>query len=206
VKIRVLVADDHPVTRDGMVSVVESAGDMEVVGEAADGEEAVRLFRELQPDIALLDLKMPRKSGTEATAAILAELPKARVILLSAVQGDEDIYRALEAGARGYLLKDFSRQQLLEAIRAVHAGERRIPAEVAARLAERVVRDELTAREREVLGLMVRGRTNRQIADDLGISESRVKGHVNNIFGKLDVTDRAQAVVTALRRGLAHID
>lgn len=189
-----------------MASVVESYGDMEVVGEAADGEEAVVLFRSVRPDIALFDLKMPRKSGTEATAAILSEFPKARVILLSAVQGDEDIYRALEAGARGYLLKDFSRQDLLEAIRAVHAGQRRIPAEVAGRLADRMVGDELTPREGEVLELMVAGRSNTQIAEILGISESRVKNHVNNIFSKLNVADRAQACVTALRRGLVHLD
>jgi DNA-binding NarL/FixJ family response regulator len=206
VKIRVLVADDHPVTRDGMASVVESADDMEVVGAAGDGDEAVELFRRLEPDIALFDLKMPLKSGTEATAAIVADFPGARVILLSAVRGDEDIYRALEAGARGYLLKDFSREELLDSIRSVHAGARRIPAVVAARLAERVAGEALTPRESEVLALMVQGKANPQIVEALGISESRVKAHVNSIFSKLDVSDRAQAVVAALRRGLAHLD
>jgi DNA-binding NarL/FixJ family response regulator len=204
--IRVLVADDHPVTREGMAAMIDSAADMTVVGQAADGARAVELYREQQPDVALLDLRMPRLDGGEATAAILGEFPKARVMVLSAVDGDEAIYRALQAGARAYLLKDLSREELLEAIRAVHAGQRRIPPPVAARLAERMTASELTARETQVLRRMVAGRTNREIAAELAISEAGVKGHVNSIFAKLGVADRTQAVTTALRRGIVALE
>jgi DNA-binding NarL/FixJ family response regulator len=204
--IRVLIADDHPVTREGMAAIIESAPDMTVVGQAADGVAAVELFRQHRPDVAMMDLRMPRLNGSEATAQILSEQPEARVIVLSAMDGDESIYRALQAGARGYLLKDLARGELLEAIRAVHAGQRRIPPPVAARLAERMAASELTPREAHVLKLMVAGGSNREIAEALGISESGVKGHVNNIFGKLGVSDRTQAVTTALRRGLAQLD
>lgn len=204
--IRVLVADDHPVTREGMAAMIDAAPDMKVVGQAEDGGRAVELYRAQQPDVALLDLRMPRKDGGEATAAILDEFPKARVIVLSAVDGDEAIYRALQAGARAYLLKDLSREELLEAIRAVHTGQRRIPPRVAARLAERMTASELTARETEVLKHMVAGRTNREIAAELSISEAGVKGHVNSIFAKLGVADRTQAVTTALRRGIVQLE
>ena len=205
-RIRVLVADDHPITREGMAGIIDSAGDMTVVAETGDGREAVELHRKLRPDVAVLDLRMPGLTGAEATAAILAESPDARILLLSALHGDEDIYRALHAGARGYLLKDLSREELLEAIRAVFAGQRRIPPEVADRLAERMLGPNLTPREIDVLRLMVDGRGNKEIAGALGISEAGVKGHVNGIFGKLGVTDRAQAVTAALRRGIVHLE
>jgi two-component system, NarL family, response regulator len=203
--IRVLIADDHPVTREGMAAMIDGAADMTVVGQATDGDEAVALFRTHTPDVAMLDLRMPRMTGSEATAAILREFPRARVIVLSAVDGDEAIYRALQAGARVYLLKDLSREELLEAVRAVHAGQHRIPGPVAARLAERIAGSELTPRETEVLRLMAAGESNRQIADALAISESGVKGHVNNIFSKLGVSDRTQAVTAALRRGIVQL-
>jgi two-component system, NarL family, response regulator len=204
--IRVLIADDHPVTREGMAAMIDGAADMTVVGQASDGEEAVALFRAHTPDVAMLDLRMPRMTGSEATTAILREFPRARVIVLSAVDGDEAIYRALQAGARGYLLKDLSREELLEAVRAVHAGQHRIPGPVAARLAERIAGSELTPRETAVLRLMAAGESNRQIAEALAISESGVKGHVNNIFSKLGVSDRTQAVTAALRRGIVQLE
>ena len=204
--IRVLVADDHPVTREGMAAMIDAAADMQVVGQAADGARAVELYREHQPDVAMLDLRMPRMDGGAATAAILEEFPKARVIVLSAIDGDEAIYRALQAGARGYLLKDLSREELLEAIRAVYAGQRRIPPPVAVKLAERMTASELTVRETQVVKLMVAGRTNREIAAELSISEAGVKGHVNSIFAKLGVADRTQAVTTALRRGIVQLE
>ena len=205
-KIRVVVADDHPVTREGMAGVIESAGDMSVVEQCGDGVAAVEAFRRHRPDVTILDLRMPRLNGAEATAAILAEVPEARVIVLSAVGADEAIYRALQAGARGYLLKDLTREELLEAIRAVHAGQRRIPPAVAERLASRMAGPSLTPRELEVLQLMAQGRGNREIASVLRISEAGVKGHVGAIFGKLGVTDRTQAVTEALRRGFVVLE
>jgi len=204
-KIRLVLADDHPVTREGMAAIIESAGDMTVVAQAGDGVRAVELYRAHRPDVTMMDLRMPQMGGSEATAAILGEFPEARVIVLSAMDGDEAIYRALQAGARGYLLKDLTRDELLEAIRAVHAGQRRIPPPVASRLAERMSAPNLTAREMDVLRLMVDGQSNREIAAKLGISESGVKGHVNSIFGKLGATDRTQAVTFALRRGIVEL-
>lgn len=205
-KTRVLVADDHPVTREGMAGIIGSAGDMTVVAQAGDGQAAVELFKQHRPDVTILDLRMPKLNGAEATAAILAEAPDARVIVLSAIGADEAIYRALQAGARGYLLKDLTREELLEAIRAVHAGQRRIPPAVAERLAARVAGPDLTPREREVLQLMAQGRGNREIAGLLGISEAGVKGHVGSIFGKLGVADRTQAVTEALKRGIVELE
>ena len=199
---RILVVDDHAVVREGLVSLLQRQSDFEVVAEAADGATAIRLFRQHQPDVAVLDLRLPDMTGAEVTAAIRAELPQARLLILSSFDGDEDIYRALKAGARAYLLKDSSREELLAAVRAVAAGLRRIPGPVAERLAQRVEGSELTARELAVLRQIVSGRSNKQIAGALAISEGTVKTHVKSILAKLDVADRTEAAVTALRRGL----
>jgi two-component system, NarL family, response regulator len=205
--IRVLIADDHPVVREGVAAMIERRPDMTVVGEAATGREAVAAYRAAQPDVVLMDLRMPDMTGVEAIGAIRGEFPGARIIVLTTYDGDEDIYRGLQAGARAYLLKDAPRDDLLDAIRAVHAGQSRIPPAVAARLAERVLAGpELTARELEVLQGIVAGRSNKEIGAALGISEGTVKAHVNNILGKLGVNDRTQAVTTALQRGIVHLD
>lgn len=199
---RILVVDDHAVVREGLVSLLRRQGDFEVVAEAADGASAVRLFRQHQPDVVVLDMRLPDLNGAEVTAAIRADFPAARLLVLSSFDGDEDIYRALQAGARGYLLKDSTREELLAAVRAVAAGQRRIPGPVAERLAERVEGSELTGRELAVLRQIVGGRSNKQIATALAISEGTVKTHVKSILGKLGVDDRTEAAVVALRRGL----
>jgi two-component system NarL family response regulator len=205
--IRVLIADDHPVVREGVAAMIERRPDMTVVAEAATGREAVAAYRAARPDVVLMDLRMPDMTGVEAIGAIRGEFPGARIIVLTTYDGDEDIYRGLQAGARAYLLKDAPRDDLLDAIRAVHAGQSRIPPAVAARLAERVLAGpELTARELEVLQGIVAGRSNKEIGAALGISEGTVKAHVNSILGKLGVADRTQAVTTALQRGIVHLD
>jgi two-component system NarL family response regulator len=205
-RIRVLVVDDHFVVRMGLRAVIDAEPDMVVVAEANGGETAVQLFREHNPDITLMDLRMPLTSGVEATRAIREDSPDARVIVLTTYDGDEDIFRALNAGARAYLLKDVSREELLDVIRGVHAGQRRIPPAIGARLAESMPRSELTKRELEVLGLVVRGLSNRKIGDALSITEGTVKIHMNNILSKMGVEDRTQAATTAVRRGIIHLD
>jgi two-component system, NarL family, response regulator len=204
--IRVLIADDHFVVRMGLTAVVTTQPDMAVVAEAANGRQALELFRHHRPDVTLMDLRMPEMDGIEAITAIRKEFPDSRFIVLTTFDGDEDIYRALQAGARSYLLKDMLQAGLVEAIRAVHAGQRRIPAEVAARLAERMDRTELTSREMEVLGLIVKGKSNKEIAASLKIAEGTVKIHINNILSKLGVSDRTQAATFALQRGIIHLD
>ena len=204
--IRVLIADDHFVVRMGLAAVIKTQPDMDVVAEATTGKQAVELFRQHRPDITLMDLRMPEMDGIEAITAIRQEFPESRFIVLTTYDGDEDIYRALQAGARAYLLKDMLRDGLVEAIRAVHAGQRRIPAEVANRLAERMNRTELTARELEVLRLIVLGRNNKEIAAELRIAEGTVKIHINNILSKLGVSDRTQAATFALQRGIVHLN
>lgn len=204
--IRILVVDDHFVVRMGLTAVIGTQPDMVVVAEAINGRQAVQSFRQHRPDITLMDLRMPETNGVEAIIEIRKEYPEARFIVLTTYDGDEDIYRALQAGARGYLLKDMLRDGLLEAIRAVHAGQRRIPSEVASRLAERMTRTELTSRELEVLGLIVKGRSNKEIAAELGVAEGTVKIHINNILSKLGVSDRTQAATFALHRGIVHLD
>lgn len=199
---RILVVDDHAVVREGLVSLLQRYGDLQVVAEAADGASAIRLYRQHRPDVVVLDMRLPDASGAEVTAAIRADFPQARLLILSSFDGDEEIYRALQAGARGYLLKDSTREELLAAIRAVAAGQRRIPAPVAERLAERVEGAELTARELAVLRQIVSGRSNKQIATALAITEGTVKTHVKSILAKLEVADRTEAAVMALRRGL----
>jgi two-component system NarL family response regulator len=204
--IRVLVVDDHQIVRKGVVALINSEAGLQVVAEAADGQEAVALFRQHQPDITLMDLRLPGIGGAEATRLIRQDFPAARIIVLTTFDGDEDIYRALQAGAQSYLLKGMSYDELLDAIRSVHAGARRIPPAVAERLAERMAGQELTARELQVLELIVRGRSNKEISTDLSISEATVKSHINSLLSKLGVTDRTQAATTALQRGIVHLD
>ena len=179
---------------------------MTVVAEAANGRQAVDLFRQHEPDVVLMDLRMPVLTGLEATKAIRRDNPDARIIILTTYDGDEDIYRALQAGARAYLLKDVVREELLSTITRVHRGQRHIPGPVAARLAERLTFSELTSRELEVLRLIVKGMTNSEIAGELRISKGTVKIHINNILSKLGVSDRTQATTTALQRGIVHLD
>ena len=204
--IRCLVADDHPVVREGVVATLELYDELSVVARAKNGREAVERFREHRPDITLMDLNMPEMGGVDAIAAIRAEFPDARIIILTTYDGDEDIFRGLRAGARAYLLKEGSVEQLIETIHAVHRGQMRIPEEVAAKLAIRMTSPELTARELEVLRLIVAGNSNLDIGNALFITEATVKAHVNSILGKLDVSDRTQAVTTALKRGIVHLD
>jgi two-component system NarL family response regulator len=204
--IRCLVADDHAIVREGVAATIELYDEMRVVARAANGREAVALFREHRPDVTLMDLNMPEIGGVEAITAIRDEFPDARIIILTTYDGDEDIFRGLRAGAKAYLLKEGSVEQLVETIRAVHRGQVRIPQEVAAKLAQRMTSPELTAREMEVLRLIVAGNSNAEIGAALFITEATVKAHVNSILGKLDVSDRTQAVTTALKRGIVHLD
>ncbi len=204
--IKVLVVEDHNVVRQGLVALIKTVPDMKVVGEAADGKQAVEFFRQHQPDVTIMDLRLPVMTGVEAITAIRREHPAARVIVLTTFDGDEDIYRALQAGAKGYLLKDMSGDDLMDAIRTVHAGKSRIPAAVAQRLADRMVGPELTVRELDVLKLIVAGKSNKEIGQELFISEATVKTHINNLLSKLGVSDRTQATTTALQRGIVHFD
>jgi DNA-binding NarL/FixJ family response regulator len=204
--ITILTADDHPLIRDGLAAVLRAESGLHVVAEAANGEEAIEAYARLHPDIVLMDLRMPVMDGLTATRAILADDPNARIIVLTTYDGDEDIHRALAAGARGYLLKDMMRTDLLGVIRAVHRGQRGIPAPVAARLAEYTPRIGLTPRELEVLRLVADGLSNAQVAERIGRTEGTVKVHLKNILQKLDVRDRTEAVTTALRRGFIRLD
>lgn len=204
--ITIVTADDHPLIRDGLAAVLRSESGLQVVAEAANGEEAIEAFAQLQPDIVLMDLRMPVMDGLTATRAILADHPDARIIVLTTYDGDEDIHRALAAGARGYLLKDMMRTDLINVIRAVHRGHRGIPAPVAARLAQHTPHIGLTPRELEVLSLVAEGLSNPQIAGRIGRTEGTVKVHLKNILQKLDVKDRTEAVTTALRRGFIRLD
>jgi DNA-binding NarL/FixJ family response regulator len=187
------------------VSLIKSVEDMTVVAEASDGKQAVELFRKHRPDITIMDLRLPIMTGVEAITEIRRDSPAARVIVLTTFDGDEDIYRALQAGARGYLLKDMFGDDLMDAIRTVHAGKSRIPAAVAQRLADRMIGSELTARELDVLKLIVSGKSNKEIGTALFISEATVKTHINNLLSKLGVSDRTQAATTALQRGIVHL-
>jgi DNA-binding NarL/FixJ family response regulator len=204
-RIRVLVADDHPVVCTGLASIIRTEPDMEVVGQASNGEQAVRMFRQYKPDIALMDLRMPVMDGVEAIRAIRSENPAANVIVLTTYQGDEDIHRAVKAGARSYLLKGMSDVELLAAIRNVHAGHRYFPQSVRETLANRTPNSELSGRELQVLALIVRGLSNRQIGEALEIAEATVKWHMNIIFSRLHVSHRTHAAVIALSRGLVEM-
>jgi two-component system NarL family response regulator len=204
--IRVLLVDDHPVIRTGLALMLQYESDMEAVAQAANGKEAVTLYREFLPDVTLMDLRMPEMDGADATAAICAEFPTARIILLSTYDGDEDVYRGLRAGAKAYLLKEAPCEELLEAIRVVHSGQTSISTGAGAKLVERMAGPELTEREREVLRLMARGYSNKEIATALFVGEGTVKFHVNHILSKMNVNDRTQAVIAALKRGLASLN
>ena len=201
-----MVVEDHNIVRQGLVALLSTVPDMKVVAEAGDGKQAVSQFRMVRPDVTLMDLRLPEMGGAEATSEIRKEFPQARIIVLTTFDGDEDIYRAIQAGARGYLLKDMFGEELMEAIRTVHAGKMRIPQMVAERLADRMAGPDLTARELDVLQLIVRGNSNKDIADKLGIFESTVKTHVNSILSKLAVSDRTQAATAALQRGIVHLE
>lgn len=203
--ISVLIVDDHAVVREGLAAILQSQQTITVVGQAEDGHRAVEMYRRYRPDVCLMDLAMPRMDGASAIVAIRAEDPHAKIIVLTTYEGDEDIYRALRAGAKGYLLKDTTAERLLNAIRTVSSGGRDLPPEVAQKMAERIPVDQLSDRENDVLHLLVQGKSNQEIGDELGISEGTVKSHMNRILAKLGVGDRTQAVIVALRRGLAKL-
>jgi len=204
--IRVLIVEDHNVVRQGLVALLNVAGGLEVVGEAADGVEAITQFRKLQPDITLVDLRLPRMSGVDVIERIRMETPQARFIVLTTYDGDEDIYRALKAGARAYLLKGMTSEELISTIHAVHAGKSHIPPAIAERLAERMGAQELTPREFDVLEQIVHGKSNKEIATELEVSEATVKTHINSLLGKLGVTDRTQAATAAIQRGIVPLE
>jgi DNA-binding NarL/FixJ family response regulator len=202
--IRILVADDHYIVRMGLTALVNIEPDMEIVAEASDGAQAVALYTQHNPDITLLDLRMPVISGIQVAAAIRRQNKNARILMLSALSGDEDIHQALEAGVAGYVLKDATEEKLIPAIRAVAAGQPWIPRDVAKRLSSRRLFEELTARELQVLNKLITGITNKQIAEAMNISENTVKGFLKNILAKLHVGDRTEAVAVAIQRGIIH--
>jgi DNA-binding NarL/FixJ family response regulator len=204
-RITILTVDDHPFIRAGLASVIATEADLFVVGEASNGEEAFELYRTLRPDVVLMDLRMPVMDGLTATRAILNEFAEARIVVLTTYDGDEDIYRALDAGAKGYLLKDMMRTEVLNVVRAVYRGKRGIPGPIAARLAEHTPRIGLTPREVEVLNLVAKGNTNPEIAQLIGRTEGTVKVHLKNILQKLNAGDRTEAVTIALQRGFIHL-
>lgn len=204
-RIRVFVVEDHTVVRQGLIALLSSAPEIEVVGFAKDGREAADRYPSLMPDVTLMDLQMPVMTGVEAIQQIRRTVPTARFIVLTTFDGDEDIYRAMQAGARAYLLKGMDMEELVQAIQAVHAGRGRIPSVIAEKLAQRVGSDELSAREVEVLERIVAGRANKEIASDLHITEATVKSHVNSLLAKLGASDRTHAAVLGLQRGIVHL-
>ncbi len=203
--IDVLICDDHPIMQIGIAAIIQSQPDMRVIAQAGTAQEAIRMFQKHHPDITLMDLRLPDTSGAEAIRAIRRSAPAARIIVLTTYEGDEDIHQALEAGAMGYLIKGMPHEVLVDAVRKVHAGRRFLPRPITLALASRMPDGELSAREKQVLSLLVKGKSNHEIADELDIKEATVKSHVSAILMRLNVTDRTQAVVTALQRGLAHL-
>jgi DNA-binding NarL/FixJ family response regulator len=204
-RIRILIVDDHPLLREGIVSLVEKQADMLIVAEASSGKEAIQIFEQHRPDITLMDVRLPGMDGIDTMTAILSKFPEARFIVLTTFSGDAQILRALNAGARGYLLKDMLRKELLDAIRTVHSGRKRIPPEIATQIAEHAGDTKLTPREIEVLQLIAAGNSNKTLADKLSVSEETVKMHVKNILSKLDANDRTHAVTIAVRRGIMEL-
>jgi DNA-binding NarL/FixJ family response regulator len=203
--IRVLTVDDHALLREGIAALIDAESDMKLVADACNGRDAIEKFRLHRPDVTLMDLQMPALNGIEAIIGIRCEFPNARIIVLTTYTGDVQVVRALKAGARGYILKGQVHRELLETIRAVHAGQKRIPAEIAAELAEHVAEDDLTSREMEVLRLIASGNANKEIAVQLSIAEETVKSHITNIMSKLQANDRTHAVTIALKRGIIEL-
>jgi DNA-binding NarL/FixJ family response regulator len=204
--IRVLCVDDHPLVRKGIASILANEADMELVGEANNGREAVQMFKQFKPDVVLMDLRMPDLDGTSATRLIRQEVPEAKIIALTSYDGDQDIYRALEAGVRGYILKEMVHTEVVRAIRTVHSGKRLMPQEVAERLSEYFPQVALTPREVEVLGLVAKGMANKEIATKLGTASGTIKMHIQNILAKLGASDRTHAVTIAMERGILHLN
>ena len=200
--IRLLTVDDHPIVRDGIARLIATQPDMEMVAEASDGQEAVEQFRKHQPDVTLMDLQMPNMNGMDAIGSIRGEFPEARIIVLTTYAGDVQVVRALKAGAQGYLLKGSLRKELIETIRGVHAGQKRLSPELATGIAEHATDNALTPREISVLTLIAGGNTNKEIAAQLSVTEESVKSYVKNIFAKLDANDRTHAVTIAVKRGI----
>jgi DNA-binding NarL/FixJ family response regulator len=203
--IRILTVDDHPLLRKGIAALVNGEPDLKLVAEASNGNEAIDAFRSQRPDVTLMDLQMPEVDGIDAIDRIRREFPEARIIVLTTYSGDTQVLRALKAGARGYILKGHVHKELLDAIRAVHAGQKRIPQEIAAQLADHATDDALTDREIDVLKLVAAGNANKQIADQLSIGEATVKSHVSNILSKLGANDRSHAVTIGLKRGIIDL-
>jgi DNA-binding NarL/FixJ family response regulator len=203
--IRVLIVDDHAIVQQGIAAIIDEESDLTVIGRAMDGIEAIERFRQEQPDVTLMDLRMPRMGGVEAITAICAEFNTARIIVLTTYDGDEDIYQGLRSGAKGYLLKDSKPSELRTAIRTVHNGQQYIPPNVGAKLVERMTNPELTDRELEVLQLVAQGMSNLEISTALGITEGTVKSNMNRILSKLGAKDRTQATIIALKRGIASL-
>jgi DNA-binding NarL/FixJ family response regulator len=203
--IRILSVDDHPLLREGLAAIINSQPDMVMIAQASNAQEAIQQFRKHKPDVTLMDLRLPDRSGIEALIDIRAEFPEARIIMLTTFEGDVEIQRALEAGARGYVLKSMPPKELVEVIVQVHAGKKRIPTQIAAQLAEHLSDESLTSREIEVLSLIAGGNRNRDIAEKLFIAEETVKVHIKHIMDKLGASDRTQAVAIGVRRGIIHL-
>lgn len=205
-RISVMLVDDHPAFRKGIAALIASEPDLQVVAEAGDGQEALHLFRKVKPDVVLMDLRLPGMGGVETTMVIRKEFPAACIIVLTTFDTDEDIYRAIQSGAKSYLLKDTPEDELAATIRAAHAGEEKLPTRVAQRLAERQQRADLSQREMDVLALLIKGRSNKEISSALFVSEDTVKAHLKTLFVKLNVRDRTEAAISAIRHGIVHLD